>query len=169
MILYRHQYFQQLRFGGLCMYTDKSAPLNKKIFNSISRHECNELIKSTFSKRFKQLRKEKGYTQEHLAHILHVSRSCLCTWEHGVRMPYITVFFEITSLFGVSADYMLGLTNMRENNIYCPDLIKCNKAVYLDVSKLDDESLYTLISAYNELLINQSHHNRKSYKRTITA
>ncbi len=151
------------------MYTDKSAPLNKKNFPSLSRRECNELIKVTFAKRFNQLRKEKGYTQAHLSQILHVSRSCLCTWEHGVRMPYISIFFKITCLFGVSADYMLGLTNMREGNIYCNDLIKCNKSVFLDVSKLDNTSLYTLINAYNELLINQSHHNRKTYKHTITA
>ena len=151
------------------MVSYKNAPLNKEKFFSLSRKECKALMKQIFAERFKELRLEKGYTQKHLAQILHISRSCLCTWEHGIRMPYISIFFEITSLFEVSADYMLGLTNMRENNIVCDDLIKCNKAVYLDVSKLDDESLYTLISAYNELIIKQASRNRKSYKRSITA
>ena len=37
--------------------------------------------------RLKQLRKSYGVSQDSLAKVMHVSRSCIRNWETGVRMP----------------------------------------------------------------------------------
>ena len=137
------------------MYIEKNAPLNKNEFFSCSPAECRVKIKKIFSNRFKELRIEKSYTQSRLAQVLHISRSCLCTWEHAVRMPDLSMFYEICTVLDVPPDYMLGLTNRKGDYLLNHDLIYCNKATYLDVSKLNHSNLYQLVSFYNDLLSEQ--------------
>ena len=112
-------------------------------------------IKAAFAQRFKKLRTAKGYTQLRLAQILHVSRSCLCAWEHGKRMPDMRMFVAICDIFNVSCGYMLGVEPLNKYEINSKDLFICSKSKFLDVSKLNDKNLYDLFNYYRELLLRQ--------------
>lgn len=64
-----------------------------------------------FGTRIVELRKNKGLTQAELATSLGISRSALSLYEIEKREPDITTLKKIASLFGVSSDYLLGLSD----------------------------------------------------------
>lgn len=57
----------------------------------------------------KELRKEKGMSQTQLATLLFVSQDTISLWELGKSLPDIKALVSMTKIFGVSADYILGL------------------------------------------------------------
>lgn len=66
-----------------------------------------------FSSRLKQLREEYNMTQMQLAHILGVSRTCVTNWESMLRFPKGDIIAKMARIFGVSADYLCGRTDIR--------------------------------------------------------
>ncbi len=56
----------------------------------------------------KELRKEKGFTQEYLADAIGVSAQAVSKWETGQAMPDVAMILPICSVLGVSADRLLG-------------------------------------------------------------
>ena len=48
-----------------------------------------------------QKRKEKGYTQQELADILHVSNKAVSKWETGVNMPEISLLESLSEILGI--------------------------------------------------------------------
>jgi len=69
-----------------------------------------------FATRFKQLRLDKGWTQDDIATKLNSSRSTIAGYESPskYRIPDTDKLVEIAELFNVSIDYLLGRTNIRE-------------------------------------------------------
>lgn len=69
------------------------------------------------SERIRDLRKQKGLSQEQLAEMLDVSRQAVSKWEGGQSSPDLDKITTISELFGVSTDYLLkGLdTDMQAN------------------------------------------------------
>ena len=57
----------------------------------------------------KELRKEKGMSQTQLAELLFVSQDTVSLWECGKSLPDVKAVIAMTKIFGVSADYILGL------------------------------------------------------------
>ncbi|MGE4486108.1 MAG: helix-turn-helix domain-containing protein [Oscillospiraceae bacterium] len=68
-----------------------------------------------FSSVFSKLRHEKGISQREAASDLGVSQALLSHYEKGVREPRLEFVARACSYYGVSADYLLGRTNVREN------------------------------------------------------
>lgn len=62
--------------------------------------------------RIRQERKKKGFTQEHLAEILNVSRAAVARWELGEIEPKLSNLIGISRLFNVSVDYLLGIRDI---------------------------------------------------------
>lgn len=58
----------------------------------------------------RKLRKERGWTQAVLGEYLHIHRSTISYWEAGITDPPLDVIKELARLYGVSADYLLGLS-----------------------------------------------------------
>ncbi len=56
----------------------------------------------------KLLRMRKGLTQTELAKKLNITRSSVNAWELGISVPSIQYLLELSNLFGVSVDYLLG-------------------------------------------------------------
>ena len=56
----------------------------------------------------KELRKEKGFTQEQLAESLNVSRRTVSRWETGSNMPDLDLLMEISDLYQVDLREMLN-------------------------------------------------------------
>ena len=55
----------------------------------------------------KSLRKEKGWTQIHLAKLLHIDQTTISKWELGKALPDTNTLIALASLFDVSTDYLL--------------------------------------------------------------
>ncbi len=63
--------------------------------------------------RLKQLRREKGYTQEQVAELLGVDRRTYCSYETGVNSINAQTLIKLSKIYSESIDYMLGQTNKR--------------------------------------------------------
>lgn len=61
-----------------------------------------------FELRLKELRLEKGYSQNQVATFLSVHRTTYMKWENGLREPSNTMLIKIADFFDVSIDYLLG-------------------------------------------------------------
>lgn len=62
-----------------------------------------------FAERMKAMRQEKHLTQKEVANALNISFSAYCRYEYGEREPMAPTIAAMAQLFGVSADYLLGL------------------------------------------------------------
>ena len=61
------------------------------------------------SKNLIDLRKERGLTQQQVADILKIDRSNYSKYELGKLEVNINMLRELSKLYGVSTDYILGL------------------------------------------------------------
>lgn len=60
-------------------------------------------------KTIKELRKECSMSQTELANKLFISQDTVSLWERGKSNPDIEMLIELTKIFNVSSDYLLGL------------------------------------------------------------
>ncbi len=87
--------------------------------------------------RIKKLREEAGYSQSDIAKRMGISRSAVNAWEMGLSTPTTPYIIELSKLFHVSTDYLLGIKN--------------EKTVILDgYSESEIEVLYSLIRYFDE-------------------
>jgi transcriptional regulator with XRE-family HTH domain len=70
-----------------------------------------------FSMRLKSLREAKGVTQSEIAKRLSITRNGYNSWEQGLSMASPVYLIELSKLFGVSVDYLLGADNYATLNI----------------------------------------------------
>lgn len=61
--------------------------------------------------RIKQLRKQYGLTQKELAKKANVSSQVVSNWERGYTLLGSDDLKNLTSIFGVTGDYILGLSS----------------------------------------------------------
>ena len=64
---------------------------------------------NTFGEKLKELRMEKGLSQKALAEQLGCNQSMISFWENGINEPTITNLLNLSKIFEVSTDYLLGL------------------------------------------------------------
>lgn len=62
----------------------------------------------TFGQRFGRFRRAKGLTQEDVAEKLNISPQAVSKWENDLTSPDISVLAEISEMFGVTLDELLG-------------------------------------------------------------
>lgn len=67
--------------------------------------------------KLKQLRNQRGLSQIALAKQLGVSKSVISSYENDVHLPPYDVLLQISKLFGVSTDYLLGAASNRTINV----------------------------------------------------
>ena len=63
------------------------------------------------SKRLKAIRKNKGLTQAELAKKFDVTQQAIAKWESGISFPDSDTIARLANFFGVSSDYLLGITD----------------------------------------------------------
>lgn len=61
--------------------------------------------------RLKELRNERKLSQRELAKAIGVSPKAVNFWELGVNEPKASYIIALAKFFGVSTDYLLGVTN----------------------------------------------------------
>ena len=85
----------------------------------------------------KSLRETAGLSQSALAKRLGVTRSSVNAWEMGLSIPTAQYIVELSQLFHVSTDYLLGLNN--------------TQAIYIDrLSQEEKQILYSLIHFFQD-------------------
>ena len=85
----------------------------------------------------KSLRETAGLSQSALAKRLGVTRSSVNAWEMGLSFPTAQYIVELSQLFHVSTDYLLGLNN--------------TQAIYIDrLSQEEKQILYSLIHYFQD-------------------
>ena len=67
--------------------------------------------KNLFSKRLKETRKNKGYTQDFLAQMLGYNKSAICDWETRGKEPKFDILIELCNILDVTTDFILGVEN----------------------------------------------------------
>lgn len=69
----------------------------------------------TMGEKIKQLRNEKGFSQEKLAEEINVSRSAVAKWEADGGVPEIDNLLQLSLIFDISIDELIGNTK-KENS-----------------------------------------------------
>ncbi|MCL2351925.1 MAG: helix-turn-helix domain-containing protein [Firmicutes bacterium] len=64
-----------------------------------------------FYKRIADLRTDHDRTQQEIAGILHCNRQVYARYERGLREIPVSMLITLAEYYGVSVDYILGLTN----------------------------------------------------------
>jgi transcriptional regulator with XRE-family HTH domain len=98
---------------------------------------------NSFGDRLKQLRKEKGLTQEQLAQVLKTERSTLSGYEQGIREPSFEMLCLMSDYHSVSIDYIVRGRSA----------INTNLPVINSVDDFEIQRLKAKISELRKLLI----------------
>ncbi|MCR5041627.1 MAG: helix-turn-helix transcriptional regulator [Clostridia bacterium] len=71
---------------------------------------------ASFADRLVSLRKAAGLSQKDAAEALGISQALLSHYERGIRECKLPFLIRLTEFFGVTADYLLGITDLRQNS-----------------------------------------------------
>ena len=63
-------------------------------------------------KTLRQLRKEGGYTQGHVANVLRVDQTTVSKWETGESLPRVETLLEIAKFYDIKLD-LIELSNRK--------------------------------------------------------
>lgn len=73
-------------------------------------------MKKVLSKRLKECRKAKGYTQGQVAIYCDITEKTYQNYELMTREPKLEILIKIADLFNVSIDYLVGRTDSKDND-----------------------------------------------------
>lgn len=63
--------------------------------------------------RIKDLREDADLTQQNIAEYLNIKQNTYCQYEKGQRQIPIDLLIKLAEYYGVSVDYILGLTDIK--------------------------------------------------------
>ncbi|MBQ4160952.1 MAG: helix-turn-helix transcriptional regulator [Clostridia bacterium] len=109
-----------------------------------------EMMLRAFCVRIKALRKAHNHTQVYLAQKLHVAKSSVSNWEKGIRLPEMVTIMQLSEIYDVSCEYLLG--SSKRPQPYVPEDKFIDKERYLDLHQLCEADQYALKSHYEFLL-----------------
>ena len=84
-----------------------------------------------FGLRLKQLREKHNLSQSQVAKRLGITRAAISSYENNISLPSVNVLAELSLLYRVSTDYLLGLDN--RTAIVLEDLTPRQSAVIQEV------------------------------------
>ena len=70
-----------------------------------------------YFKRLKDLREYNDLKQESIDNILHITRQQYGLYESGKRTILIDLLIKLSRFYNISIDYIVGISNKKENNI----------------------------------------------------
>ena len=100
-------------------------------------------MNSKFSIRLKELRKERGLTQEDLSKLSGISFPTISRYENGQRdEPKLTILKTLANYFDVTIDYLVGDTDIKETNFTSDEISRIfndldddGKRILMDLAK----------------------------------
>lgn len=110
---------------------------------------------STFGERLKQLRIEKGLTLDQLKDQLETTKATLSRYENDKRDPKIEFANKAATFFGVSTDYILGVSDERKNisikTQKIKEILNCFAEYGYDPNEVTKEDFKAVLNAYMTL------------------
>ena len=107
--------------------------------------------------KIKYLRLERGWTQDDLGKLLNVQKAAISKYENGIASPSIEILKTMSSLFGVSIDYLLD--NDKKSQLTNKFLSDEQSSLLKKYDVLADDGRQLIQSLLNSLLIS---HPKKS-------
>lgn len=101
--------------------------------------------------KLKELRESKHLSQQRLALDLNVSQATVSKYELGLAEPDIPTIVKLAGYFHVSADYLLGISDSRQN-ISGGSLSDAEKQLVFDFKRLDKMQKAKLLAYLQGLL-----------------
>ena len=97
-------------------------------------------MNSIFIERFRELREQRGLKQKEIAEILHVQPSTISGWETGRNQPNYDILIVIARFFGVTIDYLLGMSNDQGEIIINSNLNDTENHLIAEFRKLKNDN-----------------------------
>lgn len=121
----------------------------------------NKTCSEIFSERLAELRQQHNETSRDLARALDVSFSAISNYQLGKRTPDIVFLQKVARHYNVSADYLLGLSDVKSTEqdmkIACELTGLSEEAIYslYEITKGEDRTLYSsnILSFLNYIIV----------------
>lgn len=92
-------------------------------------------LRTLVGERIRQLRIERGFSQQELADLVRVSVQAVSQWENGKSQPDVWNALALTGILSVSIDYLFNRSdNRHEGGVTSYDVDKLYNAIDLDVA-----------------------------------
>ena len=66
------------------------------------------MLYNVFMERLKEIREEKGFSQEQVAKVIGIRQQTISQYEKGITEPDIQTLKKLCDFFDVTSDYLLG-------------------------------------------------------------
>ncbi|MFT4414192.1 helix-turn-helix domain-containing protein [Fredinandcohnia humi] len=117
-----------------------------------------------FGQRLRELRVEHGYTMEEVGKKIGVKKSSYASYETKYRQPPLEKLKSFSRLYGVSVDYILGLTDEKNNeesfNIRLKEELR-KRGIHWDGLSIPEEVLLLLEKTLEDAIKKQSEHSKE--------
>lgn len=92
----------------------------------------------------RDLRKEKSLSQKQMAERLCISQQTYSDYENGKTEPTIDTIIELSKIFNVSSDYLLGLVDEFGTPVITPEekAAGASATKKISITPIEDEMLY---------------------------
>lgn len=101
--------------------------------------------------RLKELRKDAGLTQKQFAKEIGAAQNTVSQWEAGTRRLDDETIKRIASFFGVSVDYLLGLSESKKVSL-ADNVSEAKREMIALIDQLSDEQVTKLLQIANAAL-----------------
>lgn len=113
-------------------------------------------------KRIAEYRKASGMSQEEMAEKLYVTRQALSKWENGISLPSVDMLCELSKMFSVSIEGILGLFEGAPKKLSEDDIFRGHDRNYIvnaiasgDIKVNLPDVLYQMSPAERMLILRQ--------------
>ena len=103
-----------------------------------------------FGNRLRLLRENLGLTQEELGKKINLVKSNISMYEKGNRIPNADTLEQMSTLFDVSVDYLLGKTEIKKYNHPYKD--KLEEEIFVKIKKLDTDEKTAILNIINIII-----------------
>lgn len=112
-------------------------------------------LKEMYGHRLRELRLEQGYTMEQVGGKIGIKKSSYASYESKYRQPPLDKLKSLALLYGVSVDYIIGLTDERNDDetvkVRVGKMFK-DRGIHWDGMELNEEVLGMLERLLDELV-----------------
>ena len=129
-------------------------------------------MKNRVGSKIKELRKNSRMTQSELAGKLGISASAVGMYEQGRRQPDSAMILKICSVFGVSADYLLGKNKSVQKHGVCElsevfdeftQDLSSQQGLMFDGVPLNEEDKKKIVDAIRAVAALAKQHRKESF------
>ena len=99
---------------------------------------------ATFPERLRELRAQRGFSQQDLADRTDQTKQAISQYERGVRRPDMDMLLALCDIFNVSLDYLTGKEDVT------PRLVDNNGLRVLETYHIDEETMKVAQTIYDD-------------------